>query len=138
MLQDEPSWPRAFLIAMYASIGSRARMLRAYLDPDARAVASGEEAAHLRAATEHLESAAREVAAILPDDARSALPRDAYGTYLGDEIGAVLMRIQDYGEGFVGIAAGLHAYESELTQADMDSARQVERLLAEATRIFEQ
>jgi hypothetical protein len=41
-------------------------MLRAYLDPDAQAVASGEETAHLRVAAEHLESAEREVAAILP------------------------------------------------------------------------
>jgi hypothetical protein len=128
MPQDQPPW----VIAMYASIGSRARMLRAFLNPDAEAVASAEEATHLRRAAEHLEAAEREVAALVSTEARTGVPRDAYGTYLGDEIGALLMRIEDYAETIGGAAAGMHGQQKQLSQREEQVARKVELLLAEA------
>lgn len=137
MIPDEPPWRRDFMIAMYVSIRSRAQLLRAHLDPRAEAAASADEAMHLQRAAEHLEAAEREVAALLPEEVRSPLPLDAYGTYLDDEIGAVALRIQDYAELCAGVAAGLQAYQNDLTADEQDHARRVEQLLAEAARHFE-
>jgi hypothetical protein len=137
MFQDEPPWRRDFIVAMYVSIGSRARMLRAHLDRRAEAVASTEETTRLGRAADYLESAEREVAALLPHEAHSQTSRAAYGTYLGDEIGAVLLRIQDYGELCAGVAAGLHACQNELTADEERDARLIEELLAQAARYLE-
>jgi hypothetical protein len=135
MVEPAP-WPHAFICGMYESLGSRARMLRAHLDSDASLGDRAEERQKLLRAVELVESAQREVGDLLSADARSALPGEGYGTYLGDEIGAVLMRIKDYSEGISGIAHGLHAYESELTDEECNAARATERLLAEADHLL--
>ena len=60
-----------------------------------------------------------------------------YGTYLDDEIGAVLMRIKDYAETLGGTAAGMHVYEQQLTEREQQDARRIERLLAEAFAVLD-
>jgi hypothetical protein len=133
----EPApWRHAFICGMYESLGSRARMLRAHLDSDASLGGLPEERRSLLRAADLVESAQREVGELLSEGARSTLPGESYGTYMGDEIGAVLMRMKDYSEGISGIAHGLHAYEAELTDEECDAARAAERLLAEADRLL--
>jgi hypothetical protein len=67
----------------------------------------------------------------------ATLPAKAYGSYLDDEIGAVLMRIKDYAETIAGTAAGMHAYEHQLSEREQQDARKIERLLAEAFAVID-
>ena len=138
MIEDrEPPWRQPFICGAYASVGSRARVLRAHLDPDDGDALNASEREHLLRAVESLESAEREIGSLLSDESRAALPAAAYGSYLGDEIGAVLMRIKDYAETIGGTAAGMHAYEHQLSDREQEDARKIERLLAEAFAVID-
>lgn len=133
----EPPWRQTFICGAYASVGSRARIIRAHLDADADDAQDSLERGHLLRAVQFLESAEREIGGLPSDEARAALPATEYGSYLDDEIGAVLMRIKDYAETIGGTAAGMHAYEQQLSEREQEDARKIERLLGEAFAVLD-
>ena len=81
------------------------------------------ERGHLLRAVQFLESAERESVGCRATRP-AALPATEYGSYLDDEIGAVLMRIKDYAETIGGTAAGMHAYEQQLSESEQEDAQE--------------